>query len=208
MKSYNFDKVYTSNRWGKAGKGSGVGSTIEATENIRCFIDNFIIDNKIQSILDLSCGRMNWWPLVLDKHPNVKFMGYDVSSYVIGENKKEFKGMKNWSFDVRNAADDKPYPKCDLLICRHTLQHLSITDSIKITQKSMNSDATYIGFTTHTSVSINPTEDNGIQLLPNTPNCFKERFFNLSIRPFNLGKFHSSVYDKTQKKETFAIWKI
>lgn len=58
---------------------SGCGSTIEATRSIRDFLDYVLIKYNVSSFRDTPCGDMVWMPLVLERHPDMKYFGGDLA---------------------------------------------------------------------------------------------------------------------------------
>ena len=52
------------------------------------------------SILDSSCGDMNWMPRFLDTRTDVVFTGYDITVSNIDSHKAKF-ADKPWSFKVQ-----------------------------------------------------------------------------------------------------------
>lgn len=197
-KFLNFNAVYKNKRWTDAGGGSGPGSTIENTKNIRNFLTLFIEKHKIKSIIDVSVGGMHWWPLVLNKFPDVKFTGYDVSSFIIEKNKKKFEQNKNWKFDTFDASETV-YDYSDLIICRHTFQHLSLENSLNILKNMKLSNSKFIALTSHSKTTKNPTKNNHNKLLEDTPGCFSFRAMNMKIYPFNMYNEFDSVDDDNEK---------
>jgi hypothetical protein len=180
---FNFDEVYKNERWTKEGNGSGPGSTIEYTQPIIKFITQLIITYKIQHITDISCGGMAWWPSILDNFPTISFYGYDVASVIIDENIKKFKDYPNYHFDTIDSVNNKFYP-ADLIVCRHTMMHISIENCQKLLDNMINSRSKYLLLTSHPHVLENI--DCCTKLLPNTDNCFIFKFMNLEKSPFYM----------------------
>lgn len=90
--------------WSTAGGGSGLGSSLDYTANIRKQLTDVLTRYKISSMLDSSCGSMHWMPLVLKEHeqktPGFKFMGTDVVCSLIEKHKVTFANQTNWQFQV------------------------------------------------------------------------------------------------------------
>lgn len=211
MSDLNFNAVYQNERWTSAGNGSGPGSTIKNTEKIRKFLSNFIRDLKITSIVDVSVGGMNWWPSILERNPSVSFYGYDVSSYIIEKNRDKFKHMNNWFFETCDASKKCNYPTADLILCRHTMQHLSISNSLSILNAMKSSGSKYICLTSHNAIKKNPIKEDGVNLLKNTPGCFKFRGMNVELAPFNMGIPYMSTDDNNEPSQIanhqkLSIW--
>ena len=78
-----FNRLYTE------GLGSGDGSTVSVTEDVRHFLREAIDGYGIKSMLDVPCGDLAWMP-----HTNlsgVYYMGADLSPFVIEHHQRKYK---------------------------------------------------------------------------------------------------------------------
>ena len=79
-----FTYIYENNIWGnnlnsQYSGSSGDGSTIEFNKDTYVnFVQNFIKDYGIKSVVDLGCGDFRCGSLIYDEL-NVKYTGYDLS---------------------------------------------------------------------------------------------------------------------------------
>lgn len=112
-----FDNIYTTNSWGF---GSGHGSLPSVTRVYRRFIEEFIINNSIGSVVDLGCG--DWQFSKLIDWSNVRYLGLDIVPSIINTNQQKF-GSKNVKFKLLSKPNDE-IPKADLLLVKDVLQHL------------------------------------------------------------------------------------
>lgn len=122
-----FTEIYRSKAWGtnKNGEGhSGGGSTLAATRAYRKFIQEFLKDNKITSVVDVGCGdwefshKINW--------DGIQYLGIDVVKDVIAKDRAKY-GSPTIQF-IHGDATETDLPEADLLICKDVLQHLSNND--------------------------------------------------------------------------------
>lgn len=129
-----FTNIYKNKVWGQNSDGqgtSGDGSTLEATQLYRTFLQDFFKAYKIHSVVDVGCGdwefsrTINW--------DGIKYTGYDVVKFLIEQNQTRY-GTPNINFVHANAVHAR-IPKADLLICKDVLQHLSNTDISTFTKK-------------------------------------------------------------------------
>jgi SAM-dependent methyltransferase len=118
-----FDKIYENSYWGK---GSGGGSSPEATEPYKIFLENFIRQHDIESIVDLGCG--DWQFSQFLDFGSATYFGIDASKNVIANNQRSF-SRKGVSF-ANPPKDYNLLPSADLLACKDVLMHLS-TKEIK-----------------------------------------------------------------------------
>ena len=113
-----FDKIYENSYWGK---GSGGGSSPEATEPYKIFLEGFIRQHDIGSIVDLGCG--DWQFSQFLDFGGATYTGIDASKYVITNNQQSF-SRPGVSF-ANLPKDYSELPCADLLVCKDVLMHLS-----------------------------------------------------------------------------------
>ena len=113
-----FDKIYENSYWGN---GSGGGSSPEATGPYKIFLEGFIRQHDIKSIIDLGCG--DWQFSQFLDLGGATYIGIDASKNVIANNQQSF-SRPGVSF-VNLPKDYSELPAADLLICKDVLMHLS-----------------------------------------------------------------------------------
>lgn len=116
-----FTNIYNKNIWGK---GSGKGSSYNYNKQYIEFLEKFIKNNLIKSIVDLGCGDWQF-----SKHinfNNINYLGVDCVDSVIQNNIKNFKNSTiNFKCkDISNIDCIKEYiTNCDLILIKDVLQH-------------------------------------------------------------------------------------
>lgn len=118
-----FNRAYSHAMWGTNadGKGhSGEGSTIEKTKIYRFFLEDFIAEHQIKSIVDYGCG--DWESTQLVNLEGINYTGVDIVKPVIENNIAKY-GSPTVKF-VHANGNEIDLPKADLLICKDVLQHL------------------------------------------------------------------------------------
>jgi len=121
--SVTFDKIYEGATWGtnEAGVGhSGTGSTMALTVVYRAFLQAFLKDNDIHSVVDAGCGDWEFSKAI--DWSTIDYRGYDIVASVVEKDNKLY-GNPHTKFFVANVVDDD-LPPADLLIVKHVLQHL------------------------------------------------------------------------------------
>ncbi len=122
-----FNGIYADAAWGTNDAGepsSGSGSTLASTVLYRAFLQAFLKEHDIHSVVDAGCGdwefsqAMDW--------RGIDYRGYDVVPSVIARDRAKF-GAANVKFTVADIIEED-LPPADLLIVKHVLQHLTNAD--------------------------------------------------------------------------------
>ena len=176
-----FSKIYKDGSWNKKSLNfnSGPGSHNEklVVPYVK-FVNSFLIDKKLKSIIDLGCGDFNVGKNIY-KHVN-KYFAFDIVPDLIKTNKKKFNDKKI-IFECKNFIDET-LPKADVVIIRQVLQHLDNKSIIKILDKIKSYK--YAIITEHIPKNIFiPNIDKNIG--PTTRLEFNSGI-NIEIQPFNF----------------------
>ncbi|MBV9365928.1 MAG: class I SAM-dependent methyltransferase [Solirubrobacterales bacterium] len=112
-----FEEIYRKREWGN---GSGAGSDPRATTGYREFLQRFVVENDIETVVDYGCGDWQFSRYV--DWRKAQYLGLDVVPGLIARNSKQF-GSDRVRFTL--APDDPTdLPEADLLIAKDVLQHL------------------------------------------------------------------------------------
>ena len=201
-----FTNVYETNYWmgGTVGESvSGAGSTLAETKKVIQVINSLIKELNIKTFLDLPCGDFNWM-----QHVNlsgVQYIGADIVDPLIAKNAKKYTS-DNIQFQVLNLIED-PLPKCDMLLTRDCVMHLSFSDIYKSMKNIKASGCKYLLITTSPEHSINFESVTGGDC--RNLNLEKKPFnFPPPMRIFNEETPFSSDIDDEQKDKSLGLWKI
>lgn len=167
-----FSEVYNKNLWESNESISGVGSELKHTESLINQLNQFFLDYNIQSVLDLPCGDFNWMKKV--DFSEIKYIGADIVVDLIKNNNNHYSNNNNIEFRVLNLISD-PLPKCDLIIVRDCLVHLSYKDIKNSILNLKKSGAKYLLSTSFTEYKQNHDIISGAW-----------RPLNLQLAPFNF----------------------
>lgn len=143
-----FTEIYSSNHWKSSESVSGTGSVIRQTETLINELNKLLTEMNIASVLDLPCGDFKWMQKVyLSK---IDYVGADIVEELIKSNIRQFKEKENLKFKVLNLITD-PLPKCDMIIVRDCLVHLSYKDINSAIKNIKSSGSKYLLTTTFTN---------------------------------------------------------
>src|SRR5262249_54067998 len=112
-----FLDIYDNDTWGF---GSGHGSLPRVTKPYSLFLQNFIRNNPIQTVVDYGCG--DWQFSRIIDWDGIHYVGLDVSDELIVRNRRRY-GTTTVRFELspQKCAD---LPSGDLLLVKDVLQHL------------------------------------------------------------------------------------
>jgi SAM-dependent methyltransferase len=122
-----FDDIYARSVWGinaeDAGT-SGSGSTLEATAVYRAYLQGFLKENGIRSVVDAGCGDWEFSQAI--DWSGIDYKGYDVVERVIAKDQAKYT-KPNVHFFVADITT-ADLPEADLLLSKHVIQHLPNAD--------------------------------------------------------------------------------
>lgn len=121
-----FESIYKRNAWGS---GSGDGGKIEHNRPFINFLQKYVRDNNIKTILELGCGDFN-----LMKHFNfngLKYFGVDIVESLIESNNDKYRkpNIKFLCDDIRGFKFERDY---DLILIKDVLQHLDNSSVLQV----------------------------------------------------------------------------
>lgn len=112
-----FEKIYDKNKWQF---GSGEGSLEEYTKRYRNFLEKFLSEYKIKSVLDFGCG--DWQFSKYINWSGIRYHGVDVVESVIARHQREYQiGSIQFSLIDENYEPEA----ADLFIAKDVFQHWS-----------------------------------------------------------------------------------
>ena len=128
--SNTFKNIYDNNVWFDGESKSGLGSSLDFTINIRNFLIKLFSEKNIKSMIDTSCGDWNWMKEI--KNNLCDYTGIDVVQELILTNNLKYRtdSIKFINDDFLNFLKNRT-EKTDLILCRHTLEHLDTEYNIE-----------------------------------------------------------------------------
>ncbi len=112
-----FETIYAENQWGH---GSGEGSLPKYTRGYAEYLETFLDEKGIQSVVDMGCGD---WQFSKDiAWGQASYHGFDVVPSVVEANQQAH-ARDGVDFTLY-SGDPSELPAADLLIVKDVLQHL------------------------------------------------------------------------------------
>jgi len=112
-----FTRLYEEGGWGE----QLPGSTLESTRPYRAFIEQFIIENGVRSVLDAGCGMAPFTRAIDWK--GARYVGIDAVPAVVQTNRSRFPEVEFHEGDARRLD---AWAGFDLLLVKDVLQHWSL----------------------------------------------------------------------------------
>ncbi|MCB1081882.1 MAG: class I SAM-dependent methyltransferase [Chlamydiia bacterium] len=122
-----FTHIYNSAPWNASGF-SLSGSQVGVTREYMDFLQEFLKENNIKTVVDLGCG--DWAFSRFIDWTGIEYIGYDVVKYVIERNQELF-SAPNIHF-IHADILETDLPTGDLLICKDVFQHLPNSEIVAI----------------------------------------------------------------------------
>jgi SAM-dependent methyltransferase len=113
-----FERIYAHNDWGN---GSGEGSLPIHAQPYATFLQRFLRQRDIRSVVDFGCG--DWQFSKTINWTGIEYKGYDIVTPVIDENRARYQTEHITFHEVCRGLED--LPGADLLLAKDVLQHWS-----------------------------------------------------------------------------------
>jgi len=189
---------------------SGIGSTLLSTKNFRSGLGSVVDYLKAElgkdriSILDASCGDMNWMPTFLRSRSDVEYTGYDLLPVNIDSARSRFVN-ESWNFAVVDLVKERISSRFDLIMSRTVSIHLGLRDNIQMFHNFLQTGSKYLLTTTY------PLQTKNTQLfVGETLQRFHE--INLSLPPFEFPKPICQAPDavnlESARHQFYGFWNL
>ena len=140
-----FQRIHDSNLWGAAESTSGLGSELDATTVLRADLPRLLAKHGITSLLDAPCGDAGWINAV---NPGVRYVGVDIVPALVERlQARATAGEITGDYCLADLTCD-PLPRCDAILCRDCLVHLSFANIERAVANFRRSGATWLIATT------------------------------------------------------------
>jgi 2-polyprenyl-3-methyl-5-hydroxy-6-metoxy-1,4-benzoquinol methylase len=140
-----FRRIHDTNLWGAPASTSGLGSEMEATAVLRAELPLLFQKLEITSLLDAPCGDAGW---INAADLGVRYVGVDIVPALIGPlQARAAAGEIRGEYRLADITGD-PLPRCDAILCRDALVHLSFANIERAMANFRRSGATWLIATT------------------------------------------------------------
>jgi hypothetical protein len=153
-----FKRICDTNLWGAAVSSSGLGSEMDATAALRAELPRLFEKLGVTSLLDAPCGDAGW---INAANLGVRTIGVDIVPSLIerlqaGVAAGEIKGEYHLADITRDSL-----PRCDAILCRDALVHLSFSNIERAVANFRRSGAVWLIATTFPEWQVNRDCEDG-----------------------------------------------
>ena len=120
-----FRRIHDTNLWGAPESASGLGSELDATAVLRAELPRLFRKLGVASLLDAPCGDAGW---IRRTDLGVRYVGLDiVPSLIESLQARVTAGDITGEYHLADITADA-LPRCDAILCRDCLVHLSFAN--------------------------------------------------------------------------------
>jgi hypothetical protein len=136
-----FQRIHDSNLWGAAESLSGLGSEIDATAVLRAELPQLLKELGVTSLLDAPCSDAGW---INRTRLGVSYVGIDiVPDLIAGLRASAAAGKIAGDYHLADITQDE-LPRCDAILCRDALVHLSFANIARTVANFAGSGAAWL----------------------------------------------------------------
>ena len=140
-----FQRIHDTNLWGAAASVSGLGSETDATATLRAELPRLLAKLEVTSLLDAPCGDAGW---INQANLGARIVGVDIVPSLIESLKtRAAAGEIHGEYHLADITCDA-LPKCDAILCRDALVHLSFANVERALENFRRSGAAWLITTT------------------------------------------------------------
>ena len=195
-----FARIHDTNLWGAEESASGLGSEMDVTAVLRAELPRLLARLGAASLLDAPCGDAGW---INQTDLGVRYLGIDIVPDLI-EKLRACAGAGEIRGEYRLAditADD--LPRCDAILCRDCLVHLSFANIARAVANFRASGAAWLIATTFPGWQTNADCEDG-----------DWRALNFERAPFNWGASVELLNEDCQeaggdwRDKSLGVWSL
>jgi len=189
-----FQEIWSTSSWGSSESVSGDGATMARTEVIRVRLPLVFEDLGIEILGDAGCGDLNWMASV--SHSLRLYLGFDIVPGLIDDLRVRFADRPTHFFTPSDIVRQAP-PRCDAILCRDCLTHLTHEEARLALRGFKKSGSTYLIATTHEGRENRQVETGGWYAM------------NLQADPFAFGPPMMAIDEELPgATKTLGVWRL
>jgi hypothetical protein len=195
-----FQRIHDTNLWGASESVSGLGSEIDATATLRAELPMLLKRLGASSLLDAPCGDGGWIATV---DLGVRVTGIDIVPDLIEDLRaRAARGEIKGDYHLGDITADL-LPRCDVILCRDCLVHLSFANIERSLQNFRRSGAGFLITTTFPEWQNNRDCEDG-----------DWRALNFERAPFNWGQPAALINENCSeagggwRDKSLAVWRL
>ncbi len=136
-----FRRIHDTNLWGAPASASGLGSEIDATAALRSELPRLLERLGVTSLLDAPCGDAGW---INQADLRMRYVGVDIVPALIESlRRRAASGEIRGEYHLADITGDT-LPRCDAILCRDALVHLSFANIERAVANFRASGATWL----------------------------------------------------------------
>jgi SAM-dependent methyltransferase len=153
-----FCRIHDTNLWGAPASASGLGSEIDATAALRSELPRLLERLGVTSLLDAPCGDAGW---INQADLRMRYVGVDIVPALIeSQQRRAAAGKIRGEYHLADITGDA-LPRCDAILCRDALVHLSFANIERAVANFRASGATWLIATTFPEWQVNADCEDG-----------------------------------------------
>src|SRR5712664_288522 len=153
-----FQRIHDTNLWGAPESTSGLGSELDATAVLRTELPRLLQKLGVASLLDAPCGDAGW---INNANLRVRIIGVDIVPSLIERlQTRAAAGEIRGEFHLADITRDS-LPRCDAILCRDCLVHLSYANIERAVANFRRSGAAWLIATTFPEWQTNRDREDG-----------------------------------------------
>jgi hypothetical protein len=196
-----FQRIHDTNMWGAAASPSGLGSEMAATAVLRAELPRLLEKLAVASLLDASCGDAGW---INTADLGVRYAGVEiVPALVEGLQARAAAGEVKGEYHLADITRDF-LPRCDAILCRDGLVHLSFANIERAVANFRRSGAVWLIATTFPEWQTNTDCEDGDWRALN----FERAPFDYWGPPLELANENCTEAGGGWRDKSLGVWRL
>jgi len=195
-----FQRIHDTNLWGAPESPSGLGSELDATAVLRTELPRLLKKLGVTSLLDAPCGDAGW---INRADLGVRYVGVDIVPALVERlQNRAAAGEICGEYHLADITRDQ-LPRCDAILCRDCLVHLSFANIARAVANFRRSGAAWLIATTFPVWQVNRDCEDG-----------DWRALNFECAPFEWGPPKELVNENCMeagggwRDKSLGVWRL